>query len=248
MYYFSGCLTCLLRIIAHRWAFETSGILHHDISIGNLMFYREEGRAIGVLCDWEFAEHTRKKPESKDRDGSSKAPSRRWIGTAEFMAMDCNNAMTSREPPPHLYRFDLESFFWIAVWFCRWFRPERHDFGDCDFATPSYRNILAWKRLTLVQNAIFASRFENTDPTYRELVDTWIKDLRDYLKPLTEHLDDMKTFRELIDYSTTFGVANSRSMSESQARAKLKAIENRWANLITYDGFMRCIGIGKDDR
>ncbi|KAH9911201.1 hypothetical protein B0H21DRAFT_479636 [Amylocystis lapponica] len=41
---------------AHHWVWTTSGVLHRDISTGNIMFYRDaDGRVVGVLCDWDLA-------------------------------------------------------------------------------------------------------------------------------------------------------------------------------------------------
>ncbi|KAI0915248.1 hypothetical protein AcV5_005414 [Taiwanofungus camphoratus] len=43
-------------VSAHHWVWQTVGVLHRDISVGNIMFYRgENGCAIGVLCDWDLA-------------------------------------------------------------------------------------------------------------------------------------------------------------------------------------------------
>ncbi|KAH9939905.1 hypothetical protein B0H21DRAFT_825012 [Amylocystis lapponica] len=41
---------------AHHWVSTTSGVLHRDISTGNIMFYRDaEGHVVGMLCDWDLA-------------------------------------------------------------------------------------------------------------------------------------------------------------------------------------------------
>ncbi|KAI0925150.1 hypothetical protein AcW2_005832 [Taiwanofungus camphoratus] len=40
---------------AHHWVWKTSSILHRDISVNNIMFYREDGLVMGVLCDWDLA-------------------------------------------------------------------------------------------------------------------------------------------------------------------------------------------------
>ncbi|CCM01670.1 uncharacterized protein FIBRA_03733 [Fibroporia radiculosa] len=39
----------------HHWVFVTSAILHRDISVNNIMFYRVGSRTVGVLCDWDLA-------------------------------------------------------------------------------------------------------------------------------------------------------------------------------------------------
>ena len=45
-------------ILAHHWVYETSGILHRDISVGNIMLYRDTASIVGVLCDWDLAYDT----------------------------------------------------------------------------------------------------------------------------------------------------------------------------------------------
>ncbi|KAF9814361.1 hypothetical protein IEO21_05156 [Rhodonia placenta] len=41
----------LEQVETHHWVWETSSILHRDISSNNIMFYRDGGRVAGVLCD-----------------------------------------------------------------------------------------------------------------------------------------------------------------------------------------------------
>ncbi len=42
---------------AHRDAWEKAGILHHDVSVNNILIY-EDGRGkveqLGILCDWDL--------------------------------------------------------------------------------------------------------------------------------------------------------------------------------------------------
>ncbi|KAI0929656.1 hypothetical protein AcV7_005138 [Taiwanofungus camphoratus] len=40
---------------AHHWVWKTSSILHRDVSVNNIMFYRKDGQVMGVLCDWDLA-------------------------------------------------------------------------------------------------------------------------------------------------------------------------------------------------
>ncbi|KAH9939907.1 hypothetical protein B0H21DRAFT_29048 [Amylocystis lapponica] len=58
---------------AHHWVWTTSGILHRDISISNIMFYRDtEKHVVGVLCDWDMA-------EEKLSDGEYQASDARFL-------------------------------------------------------------------------------------------------------------------------------------------------------------------------
>ncbi|KAH9939900.1 hypothetical protein B0H21DRAFT_825008 [Amylocystis lapponica] len=54
---------------AHHWVLTTSGVLHRDISTGNIMFYRDmEGCVVGVMCDWDLAEEQLSDAEYEDDD------------------------------------------------------------------------------------------------------------------------------------------------------------------------------------
>ncbi|EPT00208.1 hypothetical protein FOMPIDRAFT_1050031, partial [Fomitopsis schrenkii] len=41
---------------AHHWAYETSRVLHCDISLNNIMWFMRGEEIIGVLCGWDLAE------------------------------------------------------------------------------------------------------------------------------------------------------------------------------------------------
>ncbi|THH01887.1 hypothetical protein EW145_g6842 [Phellinidium pouzarii] len=81
-------------------------ILHHDISIGNLMYRKmPDGTLRGVLNDWDLA-----------KVGNS-ADALKGAGTCRFMARD----LLVKNPPDHLERFDWESMFYVLYWIaCRY--------------------------------------------------------------------------------------------------------------------------------
>lgn len=86
------------------------------------MFYIENDTVIGVLCDWDLAEK---------RIPGQAFKSRR-CGTPTFMAID----MLASRYPEHEYRHDLESFYWVLVWFVLNHNPVT---GQCtDIAEWSY--------------------------------------------------------------------------------------------------------------
>ncbi|EPT05418.1 hypothetical protein FOMPIDRAFT_1044752 [Fomitopsis schrenkii] len=45
----------LIGSVAHHWAYETSKVLHCDISLNNIMWFRRGEEIIGVLCGWDLA-------------------------------------------------------------------------------------------------------------------------------------------------------------------------------------------------
>lgn len=76
--------------------------MHRDISVRNLMTRKRGDRIYGVLNDFDLATHfSRTEASSKQR-----------TGTQPFMAID----LLKPNPPGHLYRHDLESFFYVLVW------------------------------------------------------------------------------------------------------------------------------------
>ncbi len=98
----SCSLSCAL--LGYRWLYEQAGILHRDLSEGNIMFRRgSDGKVCGVLNDFDHAIPV--------GDADSKA-SRQRTGTAPYMAIDILEESPS---PVHLYRHDLESLYYVLI-------------------------------------------------------------------------------------------------------------------------------------
>lgn len=89
----------------HYVIYKTTGILHRDLSVNNVMFIRRDDRVFGVLNDWDLAG-----PEVR----TSPPTASHRMGTAAYMAL---NLLDSPDGSvPHLYCYDLESFAWILIW------------------------------------------------------------------------------------------------------------------------------------
>ncbi|KAG6847845.1 hypothetical protein H0H93_005563 [Arthromyces matolae] len=99
---FVDCVEC------HYHAYKEGRVLHRDLSENNLMFkHRPDGNVLGVLNDWDMASRVDENGESQLSNATHRT------GTIPFMARDL---LVDGTPPPHLYRHDLESFFFILVW------------------------------------------------------------------------------------------------------------------------------------
>lgn len=95
-----------MPLLGHYHAYTTGKVLHRDLSENNLMFDQEGDKVRGILNDWDMASLL---------DDAGEAPistARHRTGTIPFMATD----LLHPNPPTHLYRHDLESFFYILVW------------------------------------------------------------------------------------------------------------------------------------
>ncbi|KAJ3935851.1 MAG: hypothetical protein NXY57DRAFT_932666 [Lentinula lateritia] len=97
----------------HQWFYEHVGILHRDLSSGNIMYRRKNGKVHGVLNDFDLSSRVRdldKGPTSKQR-----------TDTRPFMSIDLLNPVWQGG---HLYCHDLESLFYIILCLaCRYEAP-----------------------------------------------------------------------------------------------------------------------------
>ncbi|EPT03326.1 hypothetical protein FOMPIDRAFT_1116386, partial [Fomitopsis schrenkii] len=111
-------------IEGHRRAYELGGVIHRDISEGNVMMARHCARFHGFIHD--FAYSFKKPDESKVRTVSA---SRCEIemsflqGTKLFMAIEILSSEVTHEA-----RHDLESFYWLLVYIL--LRHTNHDHPD----------------------------------------------------------------------------------------------------------------------
>ncbi|KAG6812275.1 hypothetical protein H0H87_009886 [Tephrocybe sp. NHM501043] len=93
--------------IGHHASYTKGRVLHRDLSENNLMFKTaSNGSKKGILNDWDLASEVEDDNEIKLSNANHRT------GTLPFMARD----LLVTDPPPHLYRHDLESFFYILIW------------------------------------------------------------------------------------------------------------------------------------
>ncbi|KAJ3855628.1 protein kinase [Lentinula lateritia] len=97
----------------HQWLYERVGILHRDLSSGNIMFRRIDGKIYGVLNDFDLS--------SRVRDMDNGPTSNQRTGTRPFMSLDL---LDPTWKGGHFYRHDLESLFYIMLCLaCRYEEP-----------------------------------------------------------------------------------------------------------------------------
>ncbi|CAA7259406.1 unnamed protein product [Cyclocybe aegerita] len=101
---------------AHREAFEKCGILHRDISGGNIML-DENGR--GILNDWDLA-----RTVAEIEKG---ARQRHRSGTWQFMS----HTLLANVKKLHKLQDDLESFVWLVLYYILHFM-EHSKLGDLE--------------------------------------------------------------------------------------------------------------------
>ncbi|KAF7340706.1 Protein kinase [Mycena sanguinolenta] len=80
----------------YRDLYEKAGVVHGDISVNNLMYRKINGKISGVLADL---------------DGMDKRPCPTRGTHLPYMALE----LLAPPPPPHFYRHDLESLFYVIL-------------------------------------------------------------------------------------------------------------------------------------
>ncbi|KAJ7439810.1 hypothetical protein B0H11DRAFT_555042 [Mycena galericulata] len=117
-------------ILHHQIAFE-AGVLHRDISEGNVLFEEAEKQFHAFLVDWDYAEFTEAGlanfnawfPERREANASYESINKSlkdMTGTMPFMAIAIMGNKTAHGP-----HHDLESFYWLLVWMV--LRHTNHD-------------------------------------------------------------------------------------------------------------------------
>ncbi|KAI0648622.1 hypothetical protein C8Q79DRAFT_904359 [Trametes meyenii] len=128
-------------IRGHRLAMERGGILHRDVSSGNILIVdrpRRNHPCTGILHDFDYSSMTLSPPEvgnpaelensllyplELSSEIENVAEFKERTGTYYFIALELMNP--GLQAPAHLIRHDLESFFWVLVWIV--LRHTNHD-------------------------------------------------------------------------------------------------------------------------
>lgn len=163
----------------HYHAYKTGKVLHRDLSENNLMLRRlKNGKIVGVLNDWDMS--------SRVDDTGSILPTitNHLIGTLPFMARQ----LLLTHAPKHMYRHDLESFFYILVWAAILYNFKTKTRGPMSETSM----LKAWSQssddLSLVRHSmakldfledpdVYEAIFEEIQPEFQELHTRWIKPL-----------------------------------------------------------------------
>lgn len=93
-----------------------------------------------------------------------KRKARYRTGTGPFMALDL---LAPGPAPVHIYRFDLESFFWVLIYFVAVHNPKRHTLGRIDqWADPNLAVVRDSKARFLRKFSVMQQVFNTMDPQY----------------------------------------------------------------------------------
>ncbi len=155
-------------IEGHESLRQKAGLLHRDISIGNLMISTDDG---GFLIDLDLA-------VKEQRVSASGAKGK--TGTRAFMAI---GALLGEQ---HSFMHDLESFFWVLFWICIHCDGPGEGTVVAQFDKWNYANTEELARLKkgeiCDEGDFIKAAEENFTPYYQPLV-PWVNKLRKVVFP-----------------------------------------------------------------
>ena len=237
------------------------------------MWDRVGNTVYGVLCDWDLAKvqtdgatsrslHESPTPpaslslggdDSTQPKVSDIKPGRR-IGTGPFMAMDL---LREGPPPPHLYRHDLESLFYIIVYACMVLDLQRKMFHrflhwECE----SLLDIGNKKKMFFFGDTKrYDQFFAQCQPAFLPLVrgdQSWVYGLWFCFSEIESLYERIQTARRRVpplpplleDDEEDDGEEEDGIATRGPAEAERLATQRE--KIITYSKFMRVLGVSRD--
>ncbi|THH31243.1 hypothetical protein EUX98_g2952 [Antrodiella citrinella] len=176
--------------------------------------------------------------KSTDHELPAQAPRYR-TGTGPFIALDL---LKFTRVPMHLYRHDLESFFWVLVWFVAGFVPDTHTVRLVGAWLHNDLRLIGLKKTEFLRNA--GNILSDVHADYQSLVRDWVKPLIMILmaklqRTELEITDDMRLACHFASAETE---ADQIKVSKEAVSESIAAREG----ILTYESFMRCLKVDLD--
>ncbi|EPT05417.1 hypothetical protein FOMPIDRAFT_1021270, partial [Fomitopsis schrenkii] len=86
---------------AHHWVYVTSKVLHCDISMNNIMWFRRGKEIIGVLCDWDLAEDQANGPGARRAVDIGQVDASVPSGKGDGISLPLRQSQRIAGPPSH---------------------------------------------------------------------------------------------------------------------------------------------------
>lgn len=164
-------------IEGYKSLYTLAGILHSDISVGNLMMNEDDDNPSwrGFIIDLDFAIKV-KRHESLRARGKT--------GTKVFMAIGVLHG------EKHSFMHDLESFFWVLFWICiHYDGPEKRSEDPSRFEKWNYADTVdladSKAGVVAVERDFLRTAEDHFTSFYRPLI-VWINRLRRVVFPMGE--------------------------------------------------------------
>ena len=212
------------------------------------MFYRERGHVVGVLCDWDLARFTDENSRRLEGGGDRQIKSTRMrrqpnvpedisshYGTVPFMA---HELLSPFERFTRTYSHDLESFYYLLVWFCVVFDPVTHRYGSMpEWETGDEIRMWTFKHCFLTDVNIYKDVVASVHPDYTSLVVDWMNPLANQFRRVTLNRTQYKWLPQELEHARMKGNVDAVEAMQS----KLDKLEAEGVS-ITYDDFVAVLG------
>ena len=144
--------------------------------------------------------------------------------------------------PRHKYRFDLESFFWLLVWFCIAFDPNNPGkYKQTPFDNDNLFAIGKEKHEFLMNGNDFWDAFRAVDSTYRPLIKSWV--CKAYCLVVDLGMLANQINREKFNLGALTMEDNEDDQLIDETRNKLERLQEKAECILTYERYMRALNV-----
>lgn len=174
--------------------------------------------------------------EHEDEDEEThKCKVRFRTGTGPFMAMELLN---EGKAPTHLYRYDLESFFWVLVYFVAVHNPEKHILGRVDQWADTSLEVVCGRKIEFLMNEkVSIGVMSKMHSRYMSFHATTLQRLGNLFSNLCS---DNFSFRA--QRRQYLAARVNRNMREAKNRAaEMIALCKKRNDMISYNALMECL-------
>lgn len=156
-------------------------------------------------------------------------------GTGPFIAEDL---LVFKNPPQHLYRHDLESFFWVLVWFIACFNPKTHKIGHVDawLLKKDLRSVGEARAVFLSKSSEADRILKKGDEKYKAACMGWIISLRTIMYEIHRDYDDFCG-----RYFMAWRSLEATNAKKQEMNVHIRRLVEDREKHLTYETFMSCL-------
>ncbi|THH27764.1 hypothetical protein EUX98_g6424 [Antrodiella citrinella] len=157
-------------------------------------------------------------------------------GTGPFIAIDI---LSYHNVPIHLYRHDLESFFWVLIWVLASLDPETHELGWIrSWLDTELPKIGAKKKEFLMDTGVSDEVLASSDETYMSYFKDWVRELKRQVYAVQKKHQEFQT-EYFEDWRATKDAGKDKQQKKYE-KAVRELVEAR-EKIMTYESFMECL-------
>lgn len=166
-------------------------------------------------------------------------------GTGPFIALDI---LLYNHVPYYLYRHDLESFFWVLVWFLACFNPGAGDLKYIDSWLQSSLLSIGTAKVRFLRNDTFDKIMDSTHAEYRNML-SWVDELKFLVHRVYQGLREYEVILQRAMRVEQDADSDSDSDDDDDAwfaekmQRDVKELVERREKILTYESFMECLDV-----